>query len=477
MWTYEKLQAALNNSIANTISHTRRDMSNTAHRAAYNNIVIDSRSAQQGDIFIGIKGPNYDGGLFAADAIKNGASLCLTHFIPEGCDPASFMLLKDTYSDGLLRLANFNRNTKDATYIGVTGSVGKTTTKEMLRLVLKAYASEGNKNNHYGLPLTLANMDESAYGVFELGMNAPGEISYLSKILRPHIGVITGIAPAHIEFFPSINAIAAAKAEILDGLSEYLIVNFDSPAIETITHLAKNRKVIGYSTQRIAQDIYGKILIKHSEVICEGDQMKTIVTSDYKTKHEQSKEICYKIGGVGKDLVMNSSAVLGTLLGCDLDVEMIHALEQFNSIAGRGKMTHVAPANIKLVDESYNSNPASLAAALNRIYIYSQYSPYKRKVAVLGDMLELGSEAVRLHKDISKHITDNKIDKVFCVGKMMKELFEMLELDVRGFYSETSDEMALEIVKHLKPFDVVMVKGSKSMMMHKVCAAIAKRPC
>jgi UDP-N-acetylmuramoyl-tripeptide--D-alanyl-D-alanine ligase len=464
MWTDKNLAEALNQHIQNR--------SKGLH---YNNVVIDSKVVKENDIFIGIKGPNHDGGAFAADAIKNGASLCITHFIPEGCDHEKFLVVNDTYSDALLRLANYNRNNKDTMYIGVTGSVGKTTTKEMLKLALKnAYANEGNKNNHYGLPLSLANMDESSYGIFELGMNAKGEISYLSKILRPHVGIITGIAPAHLEFFTSLNEIAAAKAEILDGLSDYLVVNFDSPAVETIVDLAKNRKVIGYSTKAISDDIYGKILIKHSEVVCEQDQMKTIVTSHYTTQDGKNNEISYKIGGVGKDLIMNSAAVLGTILACNLTHESMHALEDFNSITGRGKLLHISSLNIKLMDESYNSNPTSLASALNRMNIYSQHSQYKRKIAVLGDMLELGPEAIQFHKSIIKHIIDNKIDKIFCVGKMMRHLFESLEVELQGAYFETADEMAEAIVQDLRPFDVVMVKGSNSLRMSKICSAISQ---
>lgn len=437
----------------------------------FSGIAIDSRNVQSGNIFIGIKGPNHDGGVFSRKAIENGAILCITHFIPKDSEEFSekFLIVKNTY-ETLLSLAKYNREKKyiNTTFIGVTGSVGKTTTKEMLNFVLpNSHANKGNLNNEFGLPLSLANLTKCDYGIFEMGMSARGEISYLSNILKPNIGIITSVAPAHMEFFNNIDEIAAAKAEILYGMNNgYLIVNLDIPGIHTILNSVKPHiKVIGYSLHDITYNIFGKIKIKNIEI----ESLHTIVTIEYDVKNGKLGELDYIIGGVGHDLIMNSLAVLATLIATHQDLNYMNKLKDFSSLNGRGKVKTIDNLQIQLINEAYNANPTSLAFALNRLNQLSQHSNYKRKIAIIGDMLELGQDEIEMHKAMLEHIMQNDIDKVFCVGQRMKHLFDILNVNKQGLWCETSQEMMKHIKNHLQPFDMVMVKGSNSMNMMSIC--------
>ncbi len=455
MWSKNILEAVLEQSVPDKF---------------YNKITIDSRKVSAEDIFIGIKGPTFNGSSFAADAIKSGASLAIVDHSQDNSD--QFVVVEDTYRDGLMKLATYKRANHQATYIGVTGSVGKTTTKDMLKLVLdNAYASQGNLNNHYGLPLSLSNIDDSRFCIFELGMNSPGEISCLSTILMPNIAIITGIAPAHLEYFSSIDGIAAAKAEIVDGLAHdgSLIINFDSPSLNVILDAAKDKKIIGYSMKGHPQ---AQVSLIKSKIIKIDNRLFIEVSAKYATPDGNYCDVNYKIGGVGTDLVSNSLGVLSILIACNLDVNMMNKLENFSAVSGRGKIYHIESPNIQLIDESYNSNPASLAAALHRTNLYSKFTKYKRKVVILGDMFELGKDEVQLHYEVSDDIKKNEIDCVICVGDRMKVLYDIIDAQLKTAYFKTSFDAASNIKNFIKSGDVVMVKGSNGMKMSVICNAI-----
>ncbi len=487
MWTLNDLITALNKEFQGLSS------------ACYNSVKIDSREVKEGDIFIGIKGPNNDGSTFAKQAIENGAAFCIVNAIPHNCYQFKdkFVIVNDTYQDGLVQLAKYNRNIKykNSTFIGVTGSVGKTTTKEMLKIVFdkligNTYATDGNKNNEYGLPLSIANIDDENLrcGIFELGMSAPGEISYLSKILKPNIGIITSIAPAHLEYFSGLDEIAAAKAEIVEGMPDNssLIVNFDSPHIDTILKIAddkSNLKIFGYSQSKNNITADFKITLIGYEILkIDSNSYHTLVSLKYESNEGINGKVKYKIGCIGNEFIVNSMAVFSSLLvyslAHDLDLEKIviamNALKSFHGLKTRGGTIHYQKFDIKVLDDSYNANPTSVAAALNRLSQNFQLSEYKRKIAILGDMLELGEDELKMHRELVKNITDNKIDKVFCIGKRMYELFQILPDHQKGLWFETSDEMSQNIINHIQPFDFIMIKGSFSMQMSKICSAIQK---
>jgi UDP-N-acetylmuramoyl-tripeptide--D-alanyl-D-alanine ligase len=458
MWNKNTLEAALSRQISD---------------GEFKKISIDSRTINSGDVFIAIKGINFDGNNFAATAIKNGASLSIVSSITEDLPTNQLLLVEDTYQDGLIKLATYRRNNHDAIYIGITGSVGKTTTKDMLKHILgsDAYATDGNLNNHYGLPLSLANMNNSKFGVFELGMSAPGEIAFLSSILRPNIAMMTNIAPAHLEKFTSLDGIAAAKAEIIDGLTSdgFLIVNFDSGSLDVILKIAGDRRIIGYSVQG---HLGAQVSLIKSEIILINSLLFTVIYAKYKTLDGDSLEIDYKINGIGEDLIINSLGVLSVLLISNLDIAIIKRLESFEIADGRGKIHHVVLQDIYLIDESYNSNPASLAAAFRRMYLYSKFTHYKRKVAILGDMLELGPGELDLHRNLINNIENNEINAVICIGERMRALYDILDSQVKVTHFKTSDDAASEIDKFLQTSDLVMIKGSNGMKMSTICNAI-----
>lgn len=472
MWTGNDLNNALGIAV-------RRD-------EIFTGVRIDSRT--EGEIFIGIKGPNHDGGNFSKQAIENGAKLCLVSSIPEDClsYQNKFVVVDDTYKNGLLKLAIYNRDVKYANsfFIGVTGSVGKTTVKEMLRIAFekllgKVYCSEGNKNNHYGLPLSMANMYDVSCGVFELGMSSPGEISYLSRILKPHISIITSIAPAHMEYFSGLEAIAEAKGEIIDGMQEggVLIINLDSPHVDKILSITRDKgiKTFGYSTRR--KNVYKTdfiVTLEKAEIIQSDDgEICTRVI----LKGQDDALITYIIGYVGEEFILNSMAVFSTLLSYSTDnkleiLEAMKSLRNFKGLKGRGEAIFFPKNQIKLIDDSYNANPMSVEASIKRLKKIADCSECKRTIAVLGDMLELGEDELKMHRDLLSIIETNGIDKVFCVGERMKELFDILPTEKQGLWFNTSNEMAEAIVKFLQPGDYVMVKGSLSMKMSIICQTL-----
>lgn len=441
-------------------------------------VKIDSR--ENGDIFIGIRGPNHDGSNFSRQAIENGAKLCIVSGIPQDCldETEKFIVVNDTYKDGLLKLAQFNRDHKykNNEFIGVTGSVGKTTTKEMLRIAFSellgsAYANDGNKNNHYGLPLSMANMTYAKCSIFELGMSAAGEISFLSKILKPNICIITGIAPAHIESFSGLDGIASAKAEIVDGMDSKgtLILNLESPHVDVILEYARDRKirVLGYCTSKNDFSVDLKITLEKQHII---DLTCTVVTVSF-----NNQTIQYKVGAVGSEFVLNSMAVLGALIAySDGDLGQIkkgmNGLASFSGLKGRGQITFFPKNKITLMDDSYNANPTSVKASIERLAKISANS--KRSIAILGDMLELGTNELEMHTSLLKVIIDNRIDKVFCVGHRMNELFKSIPKNIQGVWCETAEEISGTIKEYLLDGDCIMIKGSNSIGMSKVCSAI-----
>ncbi len=457
MWTKNCLEAALQHKILDK---------------QYNKITIDSRKINPGDVFIGIKGPNFNGSNFAADTIKNGASLAIVDHLPDNSDTNQLLVVEDTYRDGLMKLATYKRENHKAIYIGVTGSVGKTTTKDMLKLVLSdAYVSQGNLNNNYGLPLSLANMDDSQFCIFELGMSTLGEISFLSTTLRPNIAIITGIAPAHLANFSCLDDIAIAKSEIVNGLDNdgFLVVNCDSPSLDIILKIAAGNKVIGYS---MTDNLQAQVCLIRSEVVVIDGLLFTSVCAKYTTLDGNNAAINYKIGGIGNDLVSNSLGVLSVLIACNLDANIINKLEDFSSVSGRGQIYHIELFDIQLIDESYNSNPTSLSAALHRVNLYSTFTKYKRKVVILGDMLELGHDEMQLHREMYHDIKKNDIDAVICVGPRMKALYDIVNTQLKVAYFENSSDAVNNIKNLLKSGDIVMVKGSNGMKMSIICNAI-----
>ena len=327
-------------------------------------VSIDSRAVAAGDLFIALKGPSFDGHDFVADALGKGAAAAMVAKLPEGLAADAPLLRVGDTLEALTALGQAARTRGQARFIGVTGSVGKTGTKEALKACLAAQgptaASVASFNNHWGVPLSLARMaPDSAYGVFEVGMNHAGEISALTAILRPHVAIITTIAPVHLEFFDSVEGIADAKAEIFEsmGADGTAVLNRDNAFYDHLAGKARAAgvgRIVGFGTAA------GADLRLES---CDLGELSSRVRAEVFGRH-----VDYELGLPGEHSVMNSLAVLGAIeaAGADLDRAMLE-LAKLAPLKGRGAREKVAlpgGGQFELIDDSYNANPSSLRAAV-----------------------------------------------------------------------------------------------------------------
>jgi UDP-N-acetylmuramoyl-tripeptide--D-alanyl-D-alanine ligase len=433
---------------------------------------IDSRGLVPGEGFIAIRGPNRDGHAFVAAALDQGAACAVVdNSYPPG-DEEKLVRVGDTL-EALNDLGRAARARADHTVvIAVTGSAGKTGTKEALKLALSksgsVHASVKSFNNHWGVPLSLANMPKtSRFGIFEIGMNHAGEIDALTRLVKPHIAIVTTVAPVHLGFFRSVEEIADAKAEIFRGLvpGGAAIINRDNPHYERLkAHaLEQGAEVIGFGE---SQDANARLL--KAELMPSGSDVTVDILGD---------TLSYRLGAAGRHLVQNSLAVLAAvkLAGGDLHAAA-RALDGLSAGAGRGARTLIEAdgGRLAIIDESYNANPASMRAALATLGLTPR-SEFRRRVAVLGDMLELGPEGPRLHQELAEVVDGAGVDVVFACGELMGSLFEALPASRRGAYAKTSEELAPKLVGAVGPGDVIMVKGSLGSRMAPLVEALKCR--
>jgi len=433
---------------------------------------IDTRTLVPGEGFIAIRGENRDGHAFVDAAIKAGAACAVVENIFPSGDEKKLVRVADTFA-ALNDLGRAGRaRAEETVVIGVTGSAGKTGTKEALRLALEAsgtvHASSKSYNNQWGVPLTLANMPRSvAYGVFEIGMNHAGEIDVLTRLVRPHIAIVTTVAPVHLGFFRSVEEIADAKAEIFHGLEPggTAIINRDIPYYERLAAHAREHgaKIVGFGGANDAQ-----VRLLSSELAPDGSK----VTADI-----MGEIVDYRLVAPGAHLVHNSLAVLGAVkvAGADL-ARAAEALGHLHAQAGRGErfVLETKDGRVAIVDESYNANPASMRAALSTLGL-AQRGDFKRRVAVLGDMLELGPEGGRLHQELAEAVDGAGVDVVFACGELMASLYEALPASRRGAYAKTSEELAPKLIEAVGPGDIVMIKGSLGSRMAPLVEALKRR--
>jgi len=358
----------------------------------------------------------------------------------------------------------------DARIVAVTGSVGKTGTKDALRLCLgacgKTAASVASYNNQWGVPLSLARMPaDTRFGVFEIGMNHPGEITPLTRMVRPHVAIVTTVEPCHIGFFDSLDEIADAKAEIFAGLEPggTAVLNRDNAYFDRLKQAAEAAgagRIVGFGEDERA-DARVRTMVLHED----WSTVSASVLGHYVT---------YKLGAPGRHVVMNSLAVLAAsvLAGADL-ARVALRLRDLEPPKGRGARLalRVRGGEATLIDESYNANPTSVRAALD---VLSRVRPGRggRRIVVLGDMLELGGEAPALHAGLAGPIDGAGVDVVYACGPHMAHLWERLDPSRRGAYAQTSAELVDPLVAGLGPGDVVMVKGSLGMRMGLVVTAL-----
>ncbi|MEI2734209.1 MAG: UDP-N-acetylmuramoylalanyl-D-glutamyl-2,6-diaminopimelate--D-alanyl-D-alanine ligase [Rhodoblastus sp.] len=433
-------------------------------------VSIDTRTLQDGDLFVALKGDNSDGHDHVRKAFEAGAAAAVIDEAHAdalaGAGP--LYVAKDTLValEGLGRAA---RARSKARIVAVTGSVGKTTTKELLRCALasagETHASAASYNNHWGVPLTLARMPASArFGVFEIGMNHAGEITPLVAMARPHVAIITRIAPVHLEHFGSIEAIADAKAEIFSGLQRggVAILNRDDAQFERLSTAANDagvRFVLSFGENEEADA---------SLMACDVEGETTRVKA-----RVLGQDLDYRIGAPGRHIAMNSLAVLLAARAAGLDlVVAARALAQFAPPAGRGQRETLETADgpFTLIDESYNANPASMRAALDLLGA----AKGKRRIAVLGDMLELGPDGPALHATIAEDIERNQVDLVFTAGPLMRALSEAIPAERRGAHAANAAALEPVVLDALAAGDVVMIKGSNGSRMGPLVAAMRK---
>jgi UDP-N-acetylmuramoyl-tripeptide--D-alanyl-D-alanine ligase len=430
---------------------------------------IDTRSLAPGDVFVALKDAR-DGHTFVPAAFDSGAAAAIVARDYQASGPGALLRVDDPLR-GLEAVGRAARSRSNARIVAITGSVGKTGTKEMLRLCLAlagpTHAAEKSYNNQWGVPLTLARLPrDSAFGVFEIGMNHAGEITPLAQMVRPHVAVVTAVEPVHLAQFPSVEAIAEAKAEIFQGLvpGGTAVLPRDSQHFallrERASAVGASIVTFGYHEEADFRAIQVELSAKGSAVIA----------------GHGSQRFPYRVGAPGEHYVRNSLAVLATLGAVRADpMRCLPALARVSAPAGRGARTLLdAPGGqILLIDESYNANPVSVRAALAAMATTPR-DAFPRRVAVLGDMLELGDTSADQHRRLKEAIDAAGIDLVVACGPMMRFLLDDLAPE-RRVWAATSAELEAALLGVVQGGDVVMVKGSLGTRMAPLVAALLAR--
>ncbi len=435
-------------------------------------VEIDSRKVQLGDLFVAIKGERVDGHHYVADALARGAVAAVVSHVPEGLPRgASLVVVNDTLA-ALADMARYNRARSKAKIVGVTGSVGKTSTKEMLRLALaahgKTFATSGNFNNHIGTPLNLANLPlDAAYGVFEMGMNHGGEIAYLSEMVRPHVALVTTIEAVHLEHFKNMDGIADAKAEIFDGMEVggIAVLNADSQYCDYVKQKAQAAGVARILTCGESAAADARLLAY--DATKGGAEI---------TGSLAGQTISFAIGATGKHFATTAMAVLAVAHALALPLpKTAAALVDYKEVDGRGKTVKLTlpQGNAWLIDDSYNASPASMRAAISKTdEVWKLVGGKGRKIAALGDMLELGTEAPAMHAALSEALIRHGVHLVFTAGSLMQHLSTALPKELRGGHMQTAQQLIPLLQKTLASDDVLLVKGSHGSNMAEVTKAL-----
>lgn len=433
-------------------------------------VAIDSRTCQPGDLFVAIRGPNSDGHDYVTEALEKGcAAAIVSRELPALPGGAPILMVEDTLK-ALENLGATARERARARIMAVTGSVGKTGTKDALYTVLgdqaRTHRSESSLNNQWGVPLSLARMSrDTIYGVFEIGMNHSGEIRELTRLVRPHIAIITTVQAAHLEFFDSVADIARAKAEIFESVERggTAVLNRDNEHFELLNAAARDAgvgEVISFGVHEKADARVVDVAL-HPECSCVSAEVC-------------GQAITYKVGIPGRHWVINSLGVLATVkaVGADLGLAGLK-LAELVAPEGRGnRRTITTPeGSFSLIDESYNANPTSMEAALEALGL-SRLGPRGRRIAILGDMLELGGDAVRLHRELGPMMIEAGIDIVFTAGTSMAALDHALPPSMRGGHADDAEQLLELVVRSIRPGDAVMVKGSFGSRMGSVVSAL-----
>jgi UDP-N-acetylmuramoyl-tripeptide--D-alanyl-D-alanine ligase len=440
-------------------------------------VSIDTRTLQPGDLFVALKDVR-DGHDFVAQALAKGAAAALVSRIPEGvADDAPLLIVPDVLP-ALEALGRAGRARTAARVVGVTGSVGKTSSKEMLRAVLggqgRVHASEASYNNHWGVPLTLARMPvDTEYAVIEIGMNHPGEIAPLARMARPHVAFVTTVAAAHLEAFGSLDGIAAEKGAICEGLEPggLAVLPADLDVTPILLAAAKAAQVITFgegpadwrlTSARLAEDV-----------------MVATATSP-------QGPLLYKVASPGRHFALNALGVLAAANALGADTAIAAAdLGRWLPPAGRGMRETILldlgddAQAFDLIDDAYNANPASMTASLGVLALATPRDGVGRiargrRIAILGDMLELGPDEMALHAAVAADPAMAAVDIVHCAGPRARALWEALPKAKRGEWHEAASDLCARAAHLVDAGDVVLVKGSKGIKVSLVVDALRK---
>jgi UDP-N-acetylmuramoyl-tripeptide--D-alanyl-D-alanine ligase len=423
-------------------------------------VSIDTRTMPPEALFVALTGEHRDGHAFAGEALARGAAVLVARREAGWPEDARVLEVADT-QDALEGLARAARARSPAKVAAVTGSVGKTSLKEALRLLLTrqalTHASAASHNNHWGVPLSLARLPrEARYAVFEIGMNHAGEIRPLTRMVRPNVAVVTKIAPAHLEHLGSIEAIADAKAEIFEGLEPGGVAVLPAEDAQ-FSRLRAAAERAGARVCSFGESPAADWRLDRVELGAEGSRLVIV---------GQDRRFDALLGAPGRHWAVNATAIMAAIeaLGADVDAA-VPALAGIRAPAGRGerRAVQIAGGQAWLLDESYNANPVSMRAAIELLGLTEG-----RRIAVLGDMLELGPEGPAHHAALAEPLCHAAVDRVFTCGAQMEALHEALPTGVRGDHTVDSAALAPVVAAALRPGDTILVKGSLGSRMRRV---------
>jgi len=435
-------------------------------------VAFDSRQVADDDLFVALKGETSDGHAYVMQAFRNGAAAAMVERRPAelGVD-APLLIVVDT-SEGLERLARAARARTKARVAAVTGSVGKTGTKEALRHVLAlqgpTHASEKSFNNHVGTPLSLARMPRSsAWGIFEIGTNAPGEIAPLAALVRPHVALVTTVDAVHGGNFAGEDAIAREKAEIFGALEPggVAVVNADNRHAPTLMERARRAGAGRIVRFGAAADADVRLL-----------SLQTDASGSLVEASVEGRALRYRLALAGRHQAVNSLGLLAVVHHLNADVEAAAAaLGDLEPLPGRGARRDVAveSGTALVIDESYNASPVAVRAALE-VLAGVPVGPVGRRIAVLGDMLELGASAPEQHVALAPDVERCKVDLLFAVGPLMNRLYGALPMRRRGGAAGDARGIAQLLAAVVRPGDVVLVKGSRRIGLEAVVEALGE---
>ena len=433
--------------------------------AVFTGVSIDSRTVAAGEMFFAICGPHLDGHAFIPDVWARGAAgaVVANDYIAPGGMPENFVLIRvqDTH-EALKALAHSIRIAWPGKLVAVTGSMGKTTTREfacqLIATDFSAYQTPGNYNNLFGLPLALLGLESKhEVGIFEMGMSAAGEIAEMCRIARPDVGILTNVAPAHLEFFPSLEKIAEAKGELVQGLTAggTLIYNVDDPLVSRLADRFDGDKIsFGQS--------------KTATVRADQIEISNLSSTHFQLSYK-GRTLAATLPFAGAHYVQNTlpGAALGFRFGMTPE-EIVAAMAGLRSTAMRGKALCFRE-EFSVIDDSYNSNPHALQSMIE---VLAAIPGFSRRILIAGEMLELGPDALRMHCECGAHAVRHGIDFIIGVqGNAMEIVRAATEAGVSADHArffETADDAAEFVAESVRSGDLVLIKGSRGVHMEKV---------